>query len=391
MAFTGKATYSGRAGLAELVEDVSDVIGIVSPHETPFLDHIGDPKRAALSTVHEWVEDALLPNRGQINQSVFNPTPQTATGFIVDDASVFQAGDLVRPGDTGEVMLVTAADADTDIVGVVRGYGGTTAAALADNMGLLIIGNAALEGDAAPSARFTSRVRRQNYTQILTESVEVSGSMQASRAYGIDDEVDYQKQERMRELLRDLENCVINGVAPASGQQGSSTVRRSMNGMLRLITTNRFEPGVGPIPDGDGAGDDGLTEAVLNAALREIWEQSSGTVDTILVGGSQKRRINAFASGTRAYLPEDDTFRDMVSVYESDFGVCRVVLSRWVPTDTVMLLDSSRIQVMPLQGRSFHYKPLAASGDSVRGQVIGEYTLEFKNENAHGVISGLAV
>ncbi len=391
MAFTGKATYTGGAGLPELVEDVSDVIGIVSPHETPFLDHIGDAKRAALSTVHEWVEDTLLPNVGQINQSSFSPDPETTTGFIVDDASVFQVGDLVRPGQAGEVMLVVAADPDTDIVGVVRGYGGTPAATLADDMELLVIGNAALEGEEAPEARFTSRVRKQNYTQILTEAIEVSGSMQAARAYGIDDEVDYQKQERMRELLRDLENCVINGVAPTTDQQGTSSVRRSMNGMLRLISTNRFEPGAGAIPGGDGAGSDELNEAVLNAALREVWEQSSGQIDTILVGGAQKRRINGFATGTRAYLPEDETFRDLISVYESDFGVCRVVMSRWVPTDTVMLLDSSRIQVMPLQGRSFHFKPLAPAGDAVRGQVIGEYTLEFKNENAHGVISGLAV
>jgi hypothetical protein len=46
---------------------------------------------------------------------------------------------------------------------------------------------------------------------------------------------------------------------------------------------------------------------------------------------------------------------------------------------------------MPLQGRSFHYKPLAVTGDSISGQVIGEYTLEFKNENAHAVLRGLAV
>ena len=32
MAFTGKATYGAGAGLPELVEDVSDIIGIVSPH-----------------------------------------------------------------------------------------------------------------------------------------------------------------------------------------------------------------------------------------------------------------------------------------------------------------------------------------------------------------------
>lgn len=391
MPFTGKATFTAGAGLPELVEDVSDIIGIVSPHETPLLDHLGDAKRAAISTVHEWIEDTLLPNTGRINQATFNPSPTTATAIIVDDAARFRPGDLVRPGAAAEVMLVVAVNTATNVLTVTRGYGATTAATLADDTTLHILGNAALEGDDAPDARFTNRVRRQNHTQIFTASVEVSGSMQAAAAYGVADEVDYQKQERMRELLRDLENCVINGVAPGANPQGSATVRRSMNGIIRSVATNAFQPGQGPIPDGDGTNDDGLTEEVLNASLRAVWEQSSGVVDTIVVPGSQKRRINAFATGSRSYMPDDRTYSDMVSVYESDFGVCRVVLSRWVPPDALLLLDSSRIAVMPLQGRSFHYKPLAATGDSIAGQVIGEYTLEFKNENAHAVLRGLAV
>ncbi len=391
MSFTGKASYSAGADLPELVEDVSDIIGIVSPFEVPLLAHLGDSKRSALSTVHEWIEDTLLANVGRINQGSFSPDPETASSMAVDDAGVFRVGDLVRPGNSSEVMLVGAVVPGSNQIGVIRGYGGTVAATLADNMALTILGNAALEGDVAPEVRFTNRVRRSNHTQIFTSSIDVSGSLQASRAYGISDEVDYQKQERMRELLRDLENCVINGVSPISSAQGSGTVRRSMNGIIHSIETNAFAPGQGGIPDGDGGGNDELNEAVINAALKSIWDQSSGSVDTIVVGGAQKRKINGFATGSRAYLPEDQTFSDMISVYESDFGVCRVVMSRWVPSDSVLLLDSSRISVMPMQGRSFQYKPLAATGDSVSGQVIGEYTVEFKNENAHGMITGLGV
>ena len=66
-------------------------------------------------------------------------------------------------------------------------------------------------------------------------------------------------------------------------------------------------------------------------------------------------------------------------------------MSRWVPEDAVLLLDSTRLEVMPLQGRSFHFKSLAATGDSFKGQVIGEYTLEMKNESAHAKLRGLAV
>lgn len=389
MAFTGKSTYGAGSTLPELVEDVSDVIGIVSPFETPLLNHIGDPKRAAQSTVHEWIEDELLANTDAINQVSFSPTATTATAITVDNGSKFRVGDLIRPASTEEVLFV-ASIASNNLT-VIRGYGGTTAAALANNMVLNILGNAALEGDDAPAARFTSRSRRQNYTQIFTATVDVSGSMQAARAYGVDDEADYQKQERMRELLRDLENCVINGVAPSTAQVGSASVRRSMNGIIPLISTNDLEPGSGGMPDGGGAGSDELTEELLNAALRRIWDNSSGNVDTIVVGGAQKRKINEFASASRQYLPEDTSFRDMVNVYESDFGVCRVIMSRWVPEDAVLLLDSTRLEVMPLQGRSFHFKSLAATGDSFKGQVIGEYTLEMKNESAHAKLRGLAV
>jgi hypothetical protein len=388
MPFTGKATFNAGTDLPEFVEDVSDIIGIVSPYETPLLDHLGDPTRAALSTVHEWIEDDLLANTDSVNQTVFTPNATDCTTVTVANGSRFQVGDQVRPDGSTEIIFVTAV-ATNDLT-VVRGYGGTTRQALANGKKLYILGNAALEGADRPSARFTSRVRRQNYTQIYTAGVEVSGSMQAARLHGVSDELDYQKQERMRELLRDLENCVINGTAPAATPTGSSTVRRTMNGVNKLIATNRFTPGVGAIPAGDGAGSNGLTEPVLNAALRAVWEQSAGTVDTIVVSGVQKRRINSFASASRAYAPQDERYQDLISVYESDFGVCRVVLSRWAPADSLFMLDSSRLEVLPLRGRSFQFKPAAAAGDSVAGQVLGEYTLEMRNENAHAVLRGLA-
>jgi hypothetical protein len=387
MAFTGKATYGAGADLPELMEDVSEIVGIVSPHETPLLDLLGDPVRAAGSTIHEWIEDELSPNTDLINQTTFTPNANDATSITVDNGGRFRIGDQVRPGTLREVMLVT--DVSGNVLTVVRRYGNTVGGALADNMKLTILGNAALEGDDRPATKFTNRVRRRNYTQIFTASVEVSGSMQAARSFGIGDEVDFQKQERIRELLRDLENCVINGVAPTATQQGSATVRRTMNGIIPIIVTNQFTPGAGGIPAGGGAGLNDLDEEILNTALRFIWEQSSGSVDTIVCGGVQKRRINQFIGSLRQYEPEDTRFRDFVGTYETDFGVCRVVLSRWVPIDTVLLLDSSRLEVMPLAGRSFHYKALASTGDSEVGQVIGEYTLEMKNENAHGLIRGL--
>jgi hypothetical protein len=388
MSFSGKATYAGGADLPEIMEDVSDIIGLVSPFETPLLAHLGDAKRPASSTVHEWIEDTLLPNTDTLNQTTFTPNAQDATAITVTAGARFQVGDLVRPGNAPEVMQVTAVAGN--VLTVVRRYGGTPASTLSNGIRLSILANAALEGADASAARFTNRVRKSNYTQIFAATVEVTGTMQAVRHHGVADELDYQKQERIRELLRDLENCVINGTAPSSGQVGSATVRRSMNGIVRQIGTNQFVPGQNGFPSGGGAGTD-LNENLINTAMRTAWDQSSGRIDTIVVNGFQKRRINAFIGTTaRQYSASDQRFVDGVGVYESDFGVCKVVLSRWCPADTVLMLDSSRVDVLPLAGRSFHFKPLASMGDAAAGQVLGEYTLEFRNENAHALIRGLS-
>ena len=381
MAFTGKATYSAGTALPELAEDVADLVGIISPHETPLLDALGDPLREATSTHHEWLEDELLPNKDAINDATWT-NPAADTTFDVDHGSRFRVGDQIQVEGSEELMLVTAVAGDT--LTVVRGYAGTTPENLANDQVLNILGNAALEGDDKPNARFTNRVRCGNYTQIFTAAVEVSGSDMAASQLGLADEMDYQKQERLRELVRDLENTVINGGQAVSDPQGSGTVRRTMKGIMQHLATNIFRTGDSGFP----AGND-LDEAKINYVLRKIWENSSGNVDLIVVGGFQKRKINAFCSDSRSYGADDTTFRTWSASYESDFGVCRIVTTRWVPQDAVLLLDSSRISVLPLAGRSFHFKPLASAGDYECGELIGEYTLELKNEAAHGLIRDL--
>jgi len=382
MSFTGKATYSAGTTLPELAEDVSDLIGIISPYETPLLDALGDPMREAASTHHEWLEDELLPNKDAINDSSWTD-PASDTEFDVDHGSRFRIGDQIQVEGSEELMLVTGIDSDT--LTVVRGYAGTTSENLADNQVINILGNAALEGADKPSVRFSNRIRCGNYTQIFTTAVEVSGTDMAASQLGLADEMDYQKQERLRELLRDLENTVINGGQPNSNPQGSASVRRTMKGIIAHLSTNVFHTGDSGFPSGTD-----LDEAMINYVLRAIWENSNGNVDLIVVGGFQKRRVNAFCADSRSYAANDTTFTNMVSIYESDFGVCRIITTRWIPQDAALLLDSSRINVLPLAGRNFHFKPLASSGDYECGELIGEYTLELKNEAAHGLIRNLS-
>ena len=383
MSFTGKSTYSAGATLPEIADDVADLVSIVSPYETPLLDALGDSLYAATSTRHEWLEDALLPNTDTINQPGIDDSAHNVTALTVANGDRFRAGDLLQPAGSHEVLLVTAVA--TNVLTIARGYGGTTKVQLTDTLVLTILGNAALEGADAGAARFTLRTRNSNYTQIFSAAVQVSGTEAAVRQIHVDDELAYQKSNRLRELLRDLENTVLNGVAPVSDPQGTSTTRRTLRGILASISTNVMSVGNGLIP-----GDDALAEGHVNAALRTIWEASGSKPDLILCGGAQKRRINAFIQTTQRFAPAGETFKNLVSIYESDYGTCRVLLSRYMPADSVLFLDSSKVAVVPLSGRSFQFKPLAATGDYQSGELLGEYTLELRSEKAHGILGGLA-
>ena len=181
MAFTGKATYSAGANLPEIAEDVADLIGIVSPYETPLLDALGDPLRAATSTRHEWLEDELLPNKDAIDDASIT-SPSSETSFDAANGSRFRVGDQIQVEGSKELMLVTGVSGNT--LTVVRGYAGTTAEDIADGQVINILGNAALEGADKPAARFTYRSRRSNYTQIFTATVEVSGTDMAAGQMG---------------------------------------------------------------------------------------------------------------------------------------------------------------------------------------------------------------
>ena len=178
-----------------------------------------------------------------------------------------------------------------------------------------------------------------------------------------------------------------------------------MRGIIQELTTNAFRPGGNGLPT-----DSELSKAHVARALRLIFARSLGRIDCIVAGRSQKRRTDLLStrgsSSGRATIPGQCDGRSIarfvgtpavsgsVSIYEGEFGPCHLILCRSMPADSVLLLDSSRIAVVPRLGLSFHLRPpgdLVAGGCGRIGRIVGEYTLELRNENAHGIIAGLAV
>jgi activator of 2-hydroxyglutaryl-CoA dehydratase len=209
------------------------------------------------------------------------------------------------------------------------------------------LGDPLREANSTNHEWMDGEIRDNNHTQEFKAKVEAL--LESENPLSLADEMDYQKQERLRELIRELENTVINGI-------DSDLVH--MKGIITSIKTNIIEV-------------EEFNQSVINKALKQIWENSNGNIDLIVCSGYQKRKLGLLCSST----------------FESDlFGVSKVVLSRWVPKNIILLLDSSRINVVPLVNRSFYFKTIASDDGYRCGEIIGEYTLEFKNEKCHGIV-----
>jgi hypothetical protein len=79
-------------------------------------------------------------------------------------------------------------------------------------------------------------------------------------------------------------------------------------------------------------------------------------------------------------------------VYMSDFGTVSVVPNRFMTStnscdETAFILDPDMAAIAYL--RPFQTNELAVTGDNESTQLLAEYTLEVKNQAAHGIVADL--
>lgn len=221
----------------------------------------------------------------------------------------------------------------------------------------------------------TARTRVNNYTQIFVKTLEVSATQEVIDKAGLESEFAHRMENQMKEIARDVEYQYVNG-ASASGASGTA---RELNGVLSFISTNN--------ETGSGTGTQALTEAMYNDALQTIYA-AGGNPDTAYANGWQKRKISSFSTpSTRNVDADDKRLVASVDVYESDFGMQTIVLDRYMSTDTVALLEDNKWATAIL--RPFESMETAKVADSLRGAIVGELTLECRNEAASGKITQL--
>lgn len=143
-----------------------------------------------------------------------------------------------------------------------------------------------------------------------------------------------------------------------------------------------------------------LTNTHIESFIQGVYDNGgmNGETATLVVGSAQKRAITAaYATAYGKALPFNGTrnFGGVsVDTVLTDFGTLNVLLDRHCPQD--MIIAASLDQIAPvflnIPGKGvFFEEPLAKTGASEQVQIYGEIGLEYGNEKAHGVLTGLAV
>lgn len=364
--------------------NISEVIDLLSPTETPLLSRLG---RASLSfpcdqVKHEWLEDELRPRTSTLAAAY---TAGSGTLQVATDAGKnFAIDDLLMVGDN--VLQILSGPPGADVFIVVGGMGGSTDADAALGATVTKIASALPEGSVSrQDATKVHLVRPYNYTQIFRDQCLISGTMAVIRRYGYVSERAYQEEKVMRQLAIDMEYAMLYSVR---SYDAGPPRRSSMGGMFEYILLAGVSGAWPTVVNASGAQ---MTETLLNNTLQAIWTKG-GMPDLMIVNGFNKRLISSWSS-PRVRIEREDNMGGgpIIGQYESEFGTLDIMLNRWLRASDVPLITSADVGIGPLQGREFGSREVPSLGDYQQTEVLGEYTMEVRRGSmAHGWIYGTA-
>jgi len=230
--------------------------------------------------------------------------------------------------------------------------------------------SATIEGDEASFSALNQPSRKNNICQIIKQTFAVSETERTVNKLSPKDAFAYQQGKAMKTWKNQFEFALLRGTKAS----GSSGVAREMDGIRNTIVTD----GLYTLR----ASGTSLSEVELNDVIVSSWNVTDEYVfDLILTTASKKRDITKFTAGnTRNISAEDKRLVNSISIYESDFGVHEVRAHKDVLTADLIGIKKSNITIAYL--RKPKMVELGLSGDSAKGMIIGEATVETRGARA---------
>lgn len=252
--------------------------------------------------------------------------------------------------------------------------------------------NKQLEGNDETEEAQVATTLWDNYTQISSKRIKVSGTMQAVEKWGRGkNEMAYLVRKAGLELKRDIEFALMQNGTANAGAEGTERQCRGVDGWI--YTNDLLNGGTSPNPASgtNSAPVNGtqraLTESLVREAQQLAWTEG-GNPKVLMAGPFNRAIVDSFTGfQTRMDDASDKKLVATVSVYVGPFGQLKIVPNRFQSARTVYLLDMEYWQMGVL--RPMEIEDLAKIGDAVRKSLRTEYTLISRNEKASAAVRDL--
>lgn len=232
----------------------------------------------------------------------------------------------------------------------------------------------------------TTTTRLGNRTQISRKTVTVDETARVVDKAGRKDELAFQVATKMKELKRDIEYILLSNTARVTGSSGAAPKLASV---LSWVKTNvdKASDGTNPTGDGSDARTDGtartFAESQLTTVLQSIYTNASDEPDVLMVPAAQKVIASGFAGNAQKTIDvAEKKLVTAIDVYVGDFSTVTIVPNRFMRTSDALVLRYDMWALCWL--RPIKTVELAVTGDAQKRMLIGEYTLEARNEKGSG-------
>jgi hypothetical protein len=380
------STVQGVRGTASILQnrqviDISHTIHLLEPSAYPLITLLNSLEKVkpAHNPVVRWMEDELEPLTDLLNGAV----AAAAVALTVDNGGWWRVNDIGHVPRTGENFRVTAVAAN--VLTVVRSFGPVAAAALNDDEPLWNLGPAQREGDTSRALLSTLEVEQSNRTQIVRTPFGTTNTQSATDLYDGND-FDYQARKHAIEHLVRLERTLLWGQSDQATVAGQPL--RALQGVFQFIATNRID--VGGV----------LTESEFDAFCEVAFRYGGSDQKLLVASGRVIQAINNFAKEKMDTYVGESAYGLNLREYVSPFGRILIAYHRQFVGDIysgqALLLDMDRVVLRPLRGgRSAGNLAVRVTNiqandeDARRDEYLTEASLEFQNEKAHALLTGV--
>jgi hypothetical protein len=402
------STDLGSYSTGNVRRDISDLLLSSLATENNFIGSLGVGEEFGDTTL-TWLEDSLNAQVWKDNTvSGLTSGTTTMTAATAADAGVLEVGAIFVDetlGDfvAGEQFQVTAISGTT--ITVTRGYGSTTAVAHASGNYYRVIDRPTYENSDLGRDLTKARIVKTNIISRFERNINISSEaiLRAKYNYapGVPNELKYQFEQRLRELLREMNNAALYSRLSAASTTGDYA---TMGGLVYWLDAVGGNTTAAPYKAAGAA----LSDAILNNQNRTLV--NNGATPDWAFGGTMMADNLSKLYNDRIRIVQDDTTRGFkVKEFDTTLqNTLRILWDRQIYDNTptapnvtstsanglMFILDSGRIRVRPFLESMFFtiQAPNFRDGDACR--MLSKWSMEVRNTGtdagaAHVMLQGL--